>query len=565
MIRQSSTAQNLTSAIPAQLELATDACPSCGQAIPPDRLEEISGRIAAREREQASALTARLERQFAAERAKADAKLKADIELEKRNSVEREGKAVEKAKSDAAAELKNKLEEAERVRLNLLAENQKKLDAATAACQLAEARVSTLHAEMQEVRQSNATELENFKREAATREAEITAQAREHAQAAVAERIAKMEADRLSSEAALKERITQVDAANSEAQQREIQLLAQLDDQRKNSEAEIARVKAAAVADGERIRQETTSAATARFQSTIVEKDKAVAEANAKALVAQQQLQTLSEQQEQAINERLNGQREILEKDKETAINAEKAKAFEENQKLSTKVNELQRALEKKTNEELGEGAEIDLLEALRAEFPEDDITPIAKGRPGADIRHVVMLRGQECGTIIYDSKNHKQFRSEHVTKLRADQLAAKAEHAILSLHKFPEGARQLHQRDGVLLANPARVVLLVKILRQHVIQIHTMRVSGIEREKKTTALYDFITSEQYAHLARRVDERTSDLFKEQENEVRWHENHWKREGEALRGIQKAQAEIENAIAGIIGAGSDDNALSEAS
>ena len=60
----------------------------------------------------------------------------------------------------------------------------------------------------------------------------------------------------------------------------------------------------------------------------------------------------------------MNEQREILEKAKEDAVNAEKAKAFEENQKLSTKVADLQRALEKKTAEELGEGAEINLLEA---------------------------------------------------------------------------------------------------------------------------------------------------------------------------------------------------------
>jgi hypothetical protein len=565
MIQQTPTAENLIPGIPAQLELTTDACPSCGQAIPPEKLEEISGRIAARDREQASALTARLERQFTAEKAKADAKAKADIEIERSQSVEREAKAVEKAKSDAADESRIKLEEAERVQMDLLAADQKKLDAATAAYHLAEARVSTLQTEMKELRQLNVTELETVKKEAAARETEITAQARKDAHAAAAARITKMEADRQASEAVLQERIKQAEASNSAAQQRETELVAQLHDQRRNNESEIAKIKAAAEADAERIRQETISAATARFQSTIAEKDKAVAEANAKALQAQQQLQAVNEQQEQAMNERLSAQREILEKDKETAINAEKAKAFEENQKLSTKVGELQRALEKKTNEELGEGAEIDLLEALRAEFPDDEITPIAKGRPGADIRHVVMLRGQECGTIIYDSKNHKQFRSEHVTKLRADQLAAKAEHAILSLHKFPEGARQLHQRDGVLLANPARVVSLVKILRQHVIHIHTMRVSGIEREKKTTALYHFITSEQYAHLARRVDERTCDLLKEQEKEVRWHENHWKREGEALRGIQKAQADIENAIAGIIGAASDDNALPEAS
>jgi hypothetical protein len=132
VIRQTSTVKNLIPAIPAQLELTTDACPSCGQAVPPDKLEEISGRIAARDREQISALTARFEQQFAVEKAKADAKAKADIEIEKRQSVEREAKAVEKAKSDAAAELRIKLAEAERVRMDLLAADQKKLDAATA-------------------------------------------------------------------------------------------------------------------------------------------------------------------------------------------------------------------------------------------------------------------------------------------------------------------------------------------------------------------------------------------------------------------------------------------------
>jgi hypothetical protein len=133
-------------------------------------------------------------------------------------------------------------------------------------------------------------------------------------------------------------------------------------------------------------------------------------------------------------------------------------------------------------------------------------------------------------------------------------------------LHKFPEGTRQLHQRDGVLLANPARVVALANLLRQHIIQVHTMRLSGIEREKKTVALYDFITSEQYVQLVRRVEERTNDLLKEQEKEVKWHEAHWRREGEALRSIQKAEADIENAVAGILGAASNGTpALTEAS
>jgi hypothetical protein len=158
-----------------------------------------------------------------------------------------------------------------------------------------------------------------------------------------------LEADRVVSEADFQERLAQAEAAKSAAVQNEAELVARLDNQRKNSEAEITEIRAAAEADAVRIRQEAVASATAQFQLQIAAKDEAVAEANTKALCAQQELRTFSEQQDHMINERLNSQREILEKDKETAVNVEKANAFEENQKLSAKVNELQRALEKKT------------------------------------------------------------------------------------------------------------------------------------------------------------------------------------------------------------------------
>jgi hypothetical protein len=253
-------------------------------------------------------------------------------------------------------------------------------------------------------------------------------------------------------------------------------------------------------------------------------------------------------------------QREVLEKAREDAVNAEKARAFEENQKLTNKVSDLQRALENKTAEELGEGAEINLFETLKKEFPEDDIQRIPKGTPGADIVHVVMYCGKKCGTIIYDSKNHNQFRNEHVSKLRTDQLAAEAEHAILSTRKFPQGARQLHLQDGVLLANPARVVLVVTLIRQQLLQLYAQRVSGVERESKTAELYDFIVSEQFSSLLSRIDERSEDLLEQQAKEMRWHENNWKKQGEAIRAIQKAKANLENQVNLIIGTSSSDAA-----
>ncbi len=146
------------------------------------------------------------------------------------------------------------------------------------------------------------------------------------------------------------------------------------------------------------------------------------------------QLAALKEQQAAALERRLEEQRELLEKDKADALNAQAAKSFEEHQKLSAKVGELTRAPDTRPMTRAFErGAEIDLYEALKGEFPEDRITRVRKGEAGGDILHVVVAKGRDCGTIIYDSKNHKAYRTEHVEKLKVDQLAANAEHSSIS------------------------------------------------------------------------------------------------------------------------------------
>jgi hypothetical protein len=174
-----------------------------------------------------------------------------------------------------------------------------------------------------------------------------------------------------------------------------------------------------------------------------------------------------------------------LEKAQTDAVNAQRATAFQKELKLQEKVDQLQRALDNKTAEELGEGAELDLYELLRGEFDGDKIERINRGQPGADMLHTVIHNGKECGSIIYDSKNHNAWRNDFVTKLAADQMAAKAEHAVLSTRKFPAGERHLSVRERVILAAPSRVLALVQILRQHIVQTHTLRWSNEARVQR--------------------------------------------------------------------------------
>src|SRR5258708_5007480 len=75
-----------------RLPLGLESCPTCGQAIPPDKLEEISGKIAARERERTLAITAQIEKQYTVEKARADAKAQADLVSERQQSAAREAR-----------------------------------------------------------------------------------------------------------------------------------------------------------------------------------------------------------------------------------------------------------------------------------------------------------------------------------------------------------------------------------------------------------------------------------------------------------------------------------------
>ena len=265
------------------------------------------------------------------------------------------------------------------------------------------------------------------------------------------------------------------------------------------------------------------------------------------------QLEAVKATQDAALNQRLQEQREVLDAAQTAAVNAEKAKAFEEKLKLEEKLQQLQRQLQGKSAGELGEGAELDLFEALRGEFPDDQIKRIPKGVAGADIIQEVFDDRELCGRIVYDSKNRNAWRNDYVTKLRKDQIAAKADQAILTTQVFPAGARQLHNKDGVIVTNPARVVAIVQLLRRGIVHTHTLRLSNEERDEKMGSLYDFVTSDRCKQLFEQVEITSQDLLDLDVKEKRAHDATWKQRGELVRSTQRTHGDISAEIDRIVG------------
>src|SRR5207249_1177367 len=115
-----------------------------------------------------------------------------------------------------------------------------------------------------------------------------------------------------------------------------------------------------------------------------------------------------------------------------------------------------------------------------------------------ADIRHDVLHKGAVCGTILIDSKNRQGWQNSYVTKLREDQVAAKAEHAILATMVFPRGKKEFYvdPETSVIVVNRGRAVEIVGVFRQAMIRMHQLGLSQSEKAEKQDLLYKYITSE---------------------------------------------------------------------
>jgi len=245
--------------------------------------------------------------------------------------------------------------------------------------------------------------------------------------------------------------------------------------------------------------------------------------------------------------------RKALEKAHAQALDAEREKNSAELIKLEKRLEHLQRQLKSKTTEDSGEGASIDLLEELKREFPHDDVKRVRGRKEGADILHRVVEDGEECGRIVYGSKRRRAWRNDYLTSLRADQLAARAEHAILATQVLPAGASQIHLQDGVIVLNPARTVLVAAVLRKHIVQLHALRRSGVARADKVGRVYAFITSDRFKQLLVQIETDSRHMLDLDVKEKTLHDATWERRGHLIRSVERVRGELRVEIDRLIG------------
>lgn len=302
------------------------------------------------------------------------------------------------------------------------------------------------------------------------------------------------------------------------------------------------------------IRREAMTAATAAANAAVEEK---LAKAEQEKKVAQQQAKGLKAGQDAAIKRAVEAMRETADKKMVAAVNAEKLQHAAEKLKLEGQLADMQRRLQAKTSHQIGEPAEVDLYDALVAAFPGDRVGRVRKGAKGPDVLVEVVHQQAVVGRIALDSKAVSRWSNKFTSKLRSDQLAYGADFGVLVSTAFPNGTRELHLQDGIVVVNPARAVVLVQLIRRHILETYRLRITGRARNEKGEALLAYVVSPDANDLFERRRRAADDMISLECKEVDQHHATWRKRGELIRVVQKTDEELVGAIDRIIGGASD--------
>ena len=216
-------------------------------------------------------------------------------------------------------------------------------------------------------------------------------------------------------------------------------------------------------------------------------------------------------------------------------------------------MQDLQRKLEGKSANELGEGSEIDLFEQLKAAFEGDRIQRVGKGVNGADVIHEVIHNGRSAARSSTTPRTATPGRTSSSPSCAPTRSRRRADHAILSSNKFPKDKAHVHYQDGVIVASPARVAAIVQLLRDQVVRMHELRISKEGREQKSVELYAFITSEHCKQLLDQVETQAGRMIDLDSKEQEAHRRLWDQRKKLINSVQKARSDLVFEIDRIIG------------
>ena len=250
---------------------------------------------------------------------------------------------------------------------------------------------------------------------------------------------------------------------------------------------------------------------------------------------------------------------EVRDQAKHDAEEGSKLKISEREETIASmqrQIEVLKQKAEQGSQQLQGEVQEMELEAPLVAKFPSDIVEPVPKGEFGGDILHKVHSpSGQQCGSLLWESKRTKNWSDSWLGKLRNDQRAAKADLAVLVSRALPKEVIGFDFIDGVWVVEPRYAVPVAIALRQALIEIAAVRQTNLGQSTKMGMVYEYLTGPRFRDhvdsIVEKFTEMEQDLAKERKTMTRL----WAKREEQIRGVIDSTAGMYGDLQGIAGKG----------
>jgi hypothetical protein len=267
-----------------------------------------------------------------------------------------------------------------------------------------------------------------------------------------------------------------------------------------------------------RLESEKNKIAEEEFKKAKLQSEQILLEMNKK-LEESQKSNILLQQKELELQNQMNMQRMQLELEMKKSLLEEQQQIAEkirkeEQEKIQIEkkewerkfndqknlLDEMQRKANLGSQQSQGEAMEIVLEESLRRAFPYDEIIEVHKGMKGADVIQIIRNNQlQNCGSIVYESKNTQNWSKEWLEKLKKDKSSQGADVAVLVTTVYPAKMTTFGMVDGIWVCSLSDVIGLTTALRMQIIQLKEIKTAQENKGEKSTMLYDYLHSPAFA------------------------------------------------------------------
>lgn len=224
---------------------------------------------------------------------------------------------------------------------------------------------------------------------------------------------------------------------------------------------------------------------------------------------------------------------------------------------MTAQMAEMQRRAEQGSQQLQGEVLELALEEGLRRVFPLDAIEEVRKGQRGGDVIHrVIAHSGSGAGVLLWETKRAAVWNAQWLAKLKDDMRAASADAGVLvtmpgAVPRDWEAGRDFGLVEGVWVATWSTALHLAEVLRAALLDVHKQRVASAGKDQKMEAVYDYVTSPQFAQKLRAVNDTLRRMREELESEKSQTQQRWARREKQLEAGKLALLGIGGEIQGL--------------